>query len=254
MLRKFGWFPVTYERDGRVTSIVNAVFHDPIEGEVTIDDGYDQRDLGVDRIIALSDQEFQFVSSGGAKVTLRQTVAADAASWDRLALRIDLPVEIIGAIMSNTINAEPVITAAIDDDGDVHTMVLETALGLYARYARTWIRMGDISAIESLEIVSVPPDDLEIYDQADDAGQTSNIRYMHPVSQPHLAAIDVAPAPTPVTAGAAMAVGAVVITSAADLPDAIAFAATDAGAGSRWYVTRRARALGHADTLPWEDQ
>jgi hypothetical protein len=259
MLRKFGWYPVSYIREtsagDATTWIINGAFYDEVESEVAVDDDYDRRYLDVAKVVFETPEEFRFETSAGTKVTLRQTVPTDAAKWDRLSGRIDLPVEIIGAIMTNS-TPEPTITAAVDDEGEVHTMVLETSLGLYARYARTWIRMLDISAIEPLEMVDVPSDDLEIYDQADDAGRSVNVSSLHPIMQGYQTAVDfTAPAPVePVTAGAATFAGTVLISSAADLDDAIAFAATDAGAGSRWYVERRARALGHTDPLPWEAQ
>jgi hypothetical protein len=251
MLRKFGWFPVTVIRD-EGTSLTIAAHYDDVEGDVALEDAYDLRYLGVGKVIELNDQSFRFETEYGRPVHIRQTIAQDAASWDYLQGRIDLPVEIIGAIMTAAV-PEPTLTAAIDDEGEVHTMVLETSLGLYARYARTWIRMMDISPIEALEVVDVPSDDLGIYDDADDAGKTVNIRDMHPKTEGYDTAVSVnaAEEPEPVAASAA---GTVVVASAADLPAAIEFAATSAGVASRWYVERRARALGHTDPLPWESQ
>lgn len=250
MEQKFGWFPVTMERPltGRVL-IVNAAFWDPDTREAAVEDGYGGHEYGVGTILALNDQEFRFRIDGTDElVVLRATRPDDAASWDRLTSRIDLPTEIIGAIMTDSIT-EPTIAAATDDQGDVHTMILETGLGLYARYAASWIRMTDISPIEQLDIVDVPADDLTIYDEADQRGDTVNIRYLHPVEQPSLSAVSTTP--TPVVTAAAVA-QAPVVTSAADLPDAVTYAT--ANPSSQWYVTRRARALGWTEPLPWEQE
>ena len=184
--------------------------------------------------------EFRF-TTGGERIVLRQTREEDAAASDRFSLGIPLPVDIIGAVMTSSI-PEPSISAAVDDDGDVHTMVLETGIGLYARYSRTWVAMFDISPIEQLDMVAVPPDDLEHYDQADDKGATISIRDLNPIDSPSISAVGpgVTP-PIPVTASVP---SALIVSSAADLPDAIAYAATEQGVAARWYVARRAKAFG----------
>lgn len=245
MLHQFGWFPVTVERPKRSeTYILHGARYDDVNREVAVDDDYQARFFGVDQVAAFNDQEFRFTNEYGEPIVIRPTRPADAASWDRVNSRIDLPVEIIGAIMTfNT--TDPSVTAAVDAQGDVHTMVLETSVGLYARYSRSWIKMTDISPIEQLDIVDVPADDLEIYDQADDAGQTVNIRFLHPVDQPALGTVEVTP--TVMAASAAP-----VVASVADLADAAVFAANNPE--SRWYVERRWRVLGGRSTgvtLPW---
>ena len=66
----------------------------------------------------------------------RPTRPDDAEPWTiQLYLRIPLPVEIIGGILS-TPSSTPSIAAAVDDNGDVHTIILETDTGLYARFSR----------------------------------------------------------------------------------------------------------------------
>lgn len=255
MEQRFAWFPVTMERPltNRIL-IVNAAFWDPDSREAAVEDGYGGHEYGVATILALSENEFRFTTDVNDElIVLRPTRPDDAASWDRLSNRIPLPTEIIGAIMTDAI-PEPSISAAVDEQGDVHTMLLETGLGLYARYAASWIRMTDISPIEQLDIVNVPADDLTIYDQADQRGDTVNIRYLHPVDMPSPGGTAVTPEPAPTVAAAAgSAPGTIVVNSPADLPDAIAFAATQSGAASRWYVARRAKALGYTDRLPWDD-
>ena len=247
--QKFAWFPVTMERPltNRVL-LANAAFYDPDIREAAVEDDYSGHEYTVATVVALSDQEFRFLTETDEMIILRPTRPDDAAASDRFANRIPLPVEIIGAVMTNAI-AEPTVAAAVDEQGQVHTMILETGLGLYARYSATWIRMTDISPIEQLDIINVPADDLDIYDNADQRGETVNIRYLHPLEQPNLAGIEVTP-PAPVIASVAP-----IIASVADLGDAVEYAASNPEA--RWYVERRWRSLGGEQTgvtLPWLDE
>ena len=249
-VHQFAWYPVTVERPRRGwLGIVHGARYDDVQLEVALADDYQARFFGVGKVLTQSLNEFRFLNEYDEPIVLRPTRADDAAAWDRTTLRIPLPVEIIGAIMTNSI-PEPSIAAAVDDGGDVHTMVLETGMGLYARYARSWIRMTDISPIEPLSIVNVPASDLDIYDQADDQGRTVNINDLNPIEAPVISAVDVTPPAEPVQASALP----ILVASVDDLPTAIAHAASPEGAESRWYVGRRARALGWTDPLPWEDQ
>lgn len=251
VVKEFAWFPVTVDRpDQGILHIVNGARYYEADQEVAVDDDYQARYFGIGSIAALSENEMRFTTDFDEHIIIRQTIPTDAARWDR-GIGIDLPVDVIGAIMTNS-TLPPTISAAVDAQGDVHTMVLESNVGLYARYARTWIRMGDISPIEALQIVDVPLDDLEVYDQADDVGHTVNIVDLHPVEAGYVTAVDVTPdVVPPVLAAAGNA--QVIVASPADLPDAIEYAATDAGAGARWYVARRAKAFGWPNPLPWED-
>lgn len=254
METQFPWFPVTMERPERPLAsritITNAAYRNHDANEVSVEDDYSAHEYGIAVIDLDTPEEFRFRTEEDEPIILRATRPDDAAADPRFSLRIDLPVDIIGAIMTNT-TSQPSISAAVDDTGEVHTMVLETGVGLYARFSRSWIRMADISPIEQLDIIDVPPDDVEAYDQADDRGQTLNIRDLHPIEQPAVSGISVTPEPAAVTAGAQFG-ATVLISSAADLPDAIAQAATEEGAGTRWYVARRARALGYTEPMPWE--
>jgi len=247
-----GQFPITMERrNGRTILLANAAFYDENKREVIVEDAYQGHWYSVDSLVVESDQEFRFLTPTGEKIILRPTRSDDAAVSDRFTLGIPLPVEIIGALMSKTIS-EPTISAAVDDDGDVHTMILQTATGLYARYSRQWILLSDISPIESLDIVDVPPTDLEHYDMADDVGKVISIRDLAPLDPPAPSAIS-QPTPEPLAAAGTSAM--ITITSAADLPDAVAYAVNHEP--SRWYVERRWKALGGPETgvsLPWAEQ
>jgi hypothetical protein len=243
--RTFAWSPTTMELpdQGRLFIVENARYDD-VESEVGVEDGYQVRWIGVGEVESLDQNEMRFTNENGTRYVLRPTTPEDGAAWD-YGIRIPLPVEIIGAMMSNNIQ-NPTLAAAVDDEGDVHTIVLETGMGLYARYGRNWLRLGDISSLDQLEMIAVPSTDLEHYDMADEQGNMLSINDLNPIDQP-VESVDLT-APEPVTAAAAP----VLIASADDLPAAIERAATDEGADARWYVTRRARALGWTEPLPWE--
>jgi hypothetical protein len=248
---KLPWFPAVMERRGRV-ELLWAVYRDDITREWIVEDQYQGYPLVVSEMIEDTPKQVRFITDDGQETLLREAVPEDAARAITLSTTIPLPVEIIGAIMSDT-TADPTISAAVADDGEVHTVILETGLGLYARYSRNWIRLADISAIDQLSIVAIPETDLEHYDQADEAGNTVNIRDLSPIVTTE-DSVDTSLPPAepaePVTAGGRNI--SLVITSAADLPTAIEYAATPAGEASRWYVARRARALGWKEALPWE--
>ncbi len=244
MKRNFGWFPVTLERPDRgLLYILNAAFYDDAESEVGVEDDYQVRYFGVGEVSSLSANEMRFINEYGEHFILRATLPDDSTSWTS-GPRIPLPVEIIGAIMSNT-TTDPTLAAAVDNDGEVHTVVLETGLGLYARYARNWLRITDLGPLDQLNMVSIPETDLEHYDLADEQGHTVNIADLSPIETTE-DSIDLTsnPTPTPVTAA-----GSLTILSAADLPAAIEHATNHEDA--RWYVERRAKALGWQEALPW---
>ena len=251
--RTFPWFPVTFERpDKNLLFIIHGAHYDDDIKVVWVEDEYQGHLFTVGSIEALNDMEMRWHSIEDESLVVRPTRPDDAERWDR-SIRVPLPTEIIGAILTHSI-PPPTIAAAVDGLGDVHTMILETGLGLYARYSGSWIRMTDISPIEQLDIVNVPEDDLDIYDQADQRGASVNIQHLHPIDWPAASAVDYTATPNPAAAGTVTTPAAVIVASAADLPDAVAFANTNSEA--RWYVERRWRSLGGEDTgisLPWVD-
>lgn len=256
-MTRFSWYPVTIERPWSEVPITIASIAEYAPdapeggalGEVGIFFPAATQYALVDTIQALNDQQFVFTDPAGRQVTLRQTRADDAESWPEIWPRYPLPVEVIGALLQSTI-PDPNLTAAVDGDGDVHTLILETNLGLYARYSRTWIRLADATPIEQLYIVDISPESLNAYDDADVKGEMVNIRDLNTAAGEANEVIPSAPT-TPVTA--AGAVRTVIVASMADVPAAIEFAATPDGAASRFYVERRAKALGYSDPFPWQE-
>lgn len=255
----FPWFPMTIERAGTpvpVSVAYGAQYWDDAEdagaaGFATVDWEEDYREFDVEEVITNAPQEFRFKTPSGLMVVLRPSIPEDAASG-QFNVSYPLPTEILGAIMTHAIPDNTTLSAAADDDGDVHTMILETGLGLYARYSQTWLRLIDTAPIENLNIVDVPGDDLAAYDEADTAGEMLNLTDLHPFEgQEAVEVIQPREEPEPVTSSAGP-VNAIIIGSLDDVPRAVAFAATPAGEASRWYVARRARRLGYTTPFPWE--
>ncbi|HEY7030708.1 MAG TPA: hypothetical protein VH482_05230 [Thermomicrobiales bacterium] len=258
MIEDFPWCPVTLERAGESPVIKYWAGFDASEdigpgGGVMYGgaDG-DARWYSVATVVNRSDQEFRFTNNDGTEVVARPTVAADAMRGGQFpTLPFDLPVDLIGAIVSMTVEPNDVnLTAGIDDEGDVHTMLLETPLGIYARYGMQWILLTDVGVISHLNVVNVSPEDLDLYDEADTNGQMVNITAM--AATPESLVTIQEPAPPPTTVTASLPTHAVVVASLEDLPNAIRYAESEEGKGSRWYVARRAKALGYTETLPWE--
>ena len=262
-MKRFPWFPVTVERpDTPVPTSVafEALYWDDADDAggaglavVAWDDR--SREFNVEQVLTLSPQEFRFLTDSGQLVVIRPSRPEDSDTGQFNA-RYPLPTEIMGAIMNGATPDNTSISAAIDSDGDVHTVVLETGLGLYARYSRTWHRLTDLTPIENLNIVTIDDADLNLYDDADSAGNMVNITDLHPAEQETIEVIQSREAPQSVTAAALRqdTVHVIVVASADDIPRAVAYAATDAGAGSRWYVARRARKLGYEAAFPWEEE
>jgi hypothetical protein len=248
----FPWFPVTLERPTLDILWIGQAAHYDSEAEVVIvDDAYQGRLFDVAVVDVLNNNEMRWRGLMDEPYIIRPTRPDDAERWD-WSLRIPLPTEIIGAILTTNMPS-PTLAAAVDAQGDVHTMILETGVGLYARYSASWIRMTDISPIEQLDIVEVPPDDLNIYDAADQRGNTVNVAYLHPLNPPSKTAVDVTPEPAVPTVASVAPVATV--ASVADLPDAVEFGLINPD--SRWYITRRWKALGGEATgvvLPWENE
>jgi hypothetical protein len=251
------WCPVTVEANDRPPMIkVKAIYdanYDEGQGMLLYAGNEGSASaFTVREILANTGEEFRFNTNGGIEVTVRATVPDDSARGKQFpTLPYDLPVEVIGAIVSDTIDtSEAYLSAAVDNEGDVHTVVLVTPLGLYARYSKQWIKLTDVSTISHLNVVDIPPEDLNLYDEADINGEMLNISAMNPAETTAIEFIE--PVPAPVTASAPTR--SVIIASLDDVPAAIQFAQTPEGWESRWYVGRRARALGWADPFPWEEK
>ena len=250
---KFVPEPVAIENPdlGRVRLAHRAVKEN---GEWVVD--YSAMDAVGYRIVAEISEysnEVRFVGDDNLKYVIREVRPSDSqiAQNHPYFGTLPLPVEIIGAIMNNTIG--PVsLYAAVDGDGDVHTMILWTDNGLYARYARAWVRIADASSVASLTLLEVDEVNLDAYDAADETGR---VLTRGALVEPESAPVGTSAPPIIETAGTTMLASAPIvapiIASLEDLPTAIEYATDNEGA--RWYTSKRAKALGHTEALPWEN-
>jgi hypothetical protein len=129
--------------------------------------------------------------------------------------------------------------------------MLETGMGTFVRYAGDWqLLRADSGALEDMALVAVGPGALDVWDAADAASTTVSV-FDLPVPSadgtiinPEDEGLDVA------TAAAIAASGVQIpqINAPEDLDLGIRFANSHPTA--RWYVTKRASALGASARLP----
>lgn len=197
-------------------------------------------------------------SPNGLPITVRATIEDDAVVLPSLP-RYPLPVPvIIGSITGE--NMDTHIEALVEDDGYVSTLLLVTDMGLYTRYSRTWIRLADVDLIDGLSSVEVYDEAVDVYDAADDVGQQVSIEGLpredrDEVGLGELFVAESAPRTfdpdgdkEPVTASV-MEAELPVIDTPEQLLAALETATEDESL--RWYVERRAAALGVEVELPW---
>lgn len=192
----------------------------------------------------------RFLDVANRPITIRPTVDADAEAADNHPFfpKHPLPVEIIGAIMNGIIGPTHVY-AAVDDDGDVHTLLLFTDIASYARYSRAWQRVTSPEPLSGLRMMEIDEMDVEMYDQADENGRMLTASSFTPLDQIGAPAPPVIAPPRSATVTAS-GLRIPIIASADDIPAAVEYANEQPEA--RWFVERRARALGWTTPMPWE--
>ena len=237
---------------GRTRVLVGAEWNDDgryVVAYVSDQDGYTHQ---VETEMTADANQWRWRDDRNREITIRPTRESDSETARNHPFfpPHPLPVPVIGGIMAGTLG-DTILYAATDSDGDVHTLILETGLGLYARYARTWQKVGDASAISHLNMIRVAETDVEVYDQADENQRQLPLAAFTPQTQVggnSAGTIITEPAPETVTASAPIV--APIIASLDDADTAIQFAAENPSA--RWYVAKRLRALDYADPFPWE--
>jgi hypothetical protein len=144
------------------------------------------------------------------------------------------------------------LDAVVAADNTVATLMLETGLGTFVRYAGDWQLLSSTTAsLEDLNLVPVGPAALEIWDAADSASQTISV-FDLPVPSGDGGIID----PTDddsldletTAAIAASGIQIPQIEREEDLDLGVRYANTHPQA--RWYVTKRARALNASARIP----
>ena len=168
------------------------------------------------------------------------------------AARVPHPLEVLKAqILHGGDMVATELSAVVNPDNTVSTLLLETGLGTYVRYMGDWQLLSSSSgALDDCEIVTVGPDALPVWDKADAANTSLNISDLPlEVDGELILPADVMPAQS-LGDNPAVASGAhiPIIASASDIPAAVKVAS--AHPETRWYVSRMAKSLGAVDMIP----
>lgn len=143
------------------------------------------------------------------------------------------------------------LSAVVMPDNTVATLMLETGLGVYVRYLGDWQLLNPQSnALEDAELVDVGPGALAVWDAADTSGSTITVFDLPTnVNGEQVLPADVLPQVS-LTGEPAVSTGEQipVIASAADVQAGIAMARRNPLI--RWYVRKRADALGEGHRVP----
>lgn len=142
------------------------------------------------------------------------------------------------------------LDAVVAPDNTVATLMLETGMGTFVRYSGDWQLLRDDSgSLDDMNLVSVSPGALGVWDAADSAGQTISV-FDLPLKGDDGEPINPEPDVDIETAAAIAASGVSIpqISSIEDLDLGIRFA--NAHPDARWYVTKRARALTASARIP----
>lgn len=142
------------------------------------------------------------------------------------------------------------LDALVAADNTVATLMLETGMGTFVRYAGDWQLLSDSTgALEDLAVHPVAPGAVAVWDAADSASTTISI-FDLPLVGDDGEAINPEPQVDIETTAAIAASGISIpqIDRAEDLDLGIRYA--NAHPEARWYVTKRARALAASARIP----
>lgn len=160
----------------------------------------------------------------------------------------DLPVPVLSAMAFNQLENQMTLQAIVDrDDNRVLTLLLATDAGLFARYDTLWHPVTDPEVFEDAYMIDVHEDAIQLYDAADSIGGQVAAASL-PTGPNTFDATVPPPTEAPITASAPIEVP-LIIETADELDEAIT-AAVDAP-DIRWYVEKRAQALGVEVEFPW---
>ena len=153
------------------------------------------------------------------------------------------------------------LSAVVAPDNTVVTLLLETGVGTYVRYSGDWHLLASESAsLDDMEILTVAPAALAVWDRADMAQATLSAfdlpraetlpdgRVVDILPEPHRepGTLDIEGVGTMVAAGSTIPI----IASADDLDVAVQYGHNNPA--SRWYIAKRATALGTTERVPSE--
>lgn len=143
------------------------------------------------------------------------------------------------------------LDALVAADNTVATLMLETGMGTFVRYAGDWQLLSDSTgALDDLAVVAVAPGAVDVWDAADSASTTVSVFDLPLVDNQDGSTINPEPQVDFETTAAIAASGISIpqIDRVEDLDLGIRYA--NAHPEARWYVTKRARALTASGRIP----
>lgn len=142
------------------------------------------------------------------------------------------------------------LAAVVAADNSVVTLLLETGLGTYVRFLGEWqLLTPDSESLDNCEFLTVSPGALTIFDKADAANVSlTSSDLPRVVDGQNILPDDLLPEAPLETMKAAAGSQIPLIASAGDIPAAIDVARLYPE--MRWYVARRAKALGSGHLIP----
>lgn len=164
-----------------------------------------------------------------------------------------MPIEVLRNVEGG--GRVPEVHALIDDDGDVFTLALFAPEQPYVRFDNAWHAVSEPSVITDYSTVRVADAAVDIFDSADIQGKQVSV-FSLPLA-PDEAPVELGipaegqPTPEPDAPVVASLASYPVIASTEDLQRAIEIASDFPEV--RWYVEKRALALGADVELPWSE-
>lgn len=202
------------------------------------------RDMPIAEMLYETRDEVAWVGIAGSVFTARPIRPGDAVLAD--VYGYDLPEPVLQMIAMGTMTNQMTLQAVVDqDDNRVLTLLLATDAGLFARYDALWHPVADPEIFSGSYLVEVTEDAIQLYDGVDTIGGQLPASSLPTGPNETDASI-----PLPSDIETAITASAIpVIEDEESLLHAITAAAEDPTI--RWYVERRAKALGSEVELPW---
>jgi hypothetical protein len=185
-------------------------------------------------------------TTNGATYRLRPVDPYDALQLSDAG--VPQPVEAIrAAFQGGSLATE--LDAVVAPDNTVATLMLDTSVGVYLRFGHSWQLLGpDSTALEDMSLVPVAAGALEVWD----AGEASNSRVMvsdFPVKVGDGGVSDIhepsAPDPKMPGADGSVVASGTAIPEVMDMEDlAVAVQFGELNPDARWFIEKRAKALG----------
>lgn len=241
--------PVT-EVEEQVTGLRYAagLAYGPADGGISV--GWDDGDMIRGVILAGVEDQGDWIvgtSDGGQPYRFRDLDPYDAVKMSPAG--VPQPLSVVQAEVIRGGALAQSLDAVVAADNTVATLMLETGLGTFVRYSGDWQQLSeDSGALEDMALVTVGSGALAVWDAADSAGVTISV-FDLPV--PSAGDEDINPEAVDEPTVAAMAASGVQIPQIGRVEDLdLGIRYGDIHPNSRWYVTKRARALGASARIP----